>query len=105
MLWLCQKGADVAALKGDGWRDTALHYAASSGSMECVQALLAFGAEAGLPNALGKPPRRAASCRASRQRTGRGILHVLQVQMAVQRTALSSAECTDGCTKNCTVHG
>jgi len=46
--WLCQRGANINALKDDGWHDTALHYAASKGCLASVQALLAFGAD---PNA------------------------------------------------------
>lgn len=45
LLWLCQHGADVTALKDDGWKDTALHYAAARGHMHCCQVLLAFGAQ------------------------------------------------------------
>ncbi|KAL4423961.1 hypothetical protein ABPG75_001262 [Micractinium tetrahymenae] len=56
VVWLLQRGADLARLKQDGWRDTALHYAAGSGSMDCVQALLAWGADATLANALGALP-------------------------------------------------
>lgn len=37
-------------------RDTALHYAAGSGSRGCVEVLLAFGAPAGQLNALGASP-------------------------------------------------
>lgn len=43
----------MAAIKQDGWRDTALHYAAGCGSLETVQALLAWGADAAAENALG----------------------------------------------------
>ena len=53
-MWLLQRGADLTRLKQDGWQDTALHYAAGSGSMECVQALLAWGADATLANSLGE---------------------------------------------------
>lgn len=51
--WLLRRGANVAAMKRDGWRDTALHYAAGCGSLETVQALLAWGADAAATNALG----------------------------------------------------
>ena len=54
VVWLLQRGADLTRLKQDDWRDTALHYAAGSGSMECVQALLAWGADPTLTNALGE---------------------------------------------------
>jgi len=53
VLWLCQRGADVAAVKGDGWRDTALHYAAARGHSEVCQVLLAYGASLGAENYAG----------------------------------------------------
>ena len=51
--WLCSHGANVAALKDDNWRDTALHYAAASGSLEACNVLLAYGADAGAVNFAG----------------------------------------------------
>lgn len=51
--WLLHHGANVAATKQDGWRDTALHYAAGCGSLETVQVLLAWDADASATNALG----------------------------------------------------
>ena len=54
VVWLLHRGADLTVMKEDGWRDTALHYAAGSGSLDCVQALLlAWGADATAANALG----------------------------------------------------
>lgn len=44
VLWLCQMGADVNAVKHDGWSYTSLHYAACHGDLQCVQVLCAFGA-------------------------------------------------------------
>ncbi|KAL4547939.1 hypothetical protein Ndes2526B_g07156 [Nannochloris sp. 'desiccata'] len=44
VLWLCRHGADVSAIKEDGWKDTPLHYAAAQGCLESVQVLLAYGA-------------------------------------------------------------
>lgn len=35
--WLLRRGARVDALKSDGWRDTALHYAAAQGSVDTVR--------------------------------------------------------------------
>lgn len=45
VLWLCQHGADTSLVKDDGWKETALHYAAVRGHTECCQVLLAFGAD------------------------------------------------------------
>jgi hypothetical protein len=48
VLWLCQNGADVNAFKQDGWKYTALHYAASQGGLSgflIVKILIAFGAD------------------------------------------------------------
>ena len=53
VVWLLHRGADLTLLKDDGWRDTTLHYAAGSGSLDCVQALLAWGADPTAANALG----------------------------------------------------
>ncbi|KAL4421860.1 hypothetical protein ABPG77_001342 [Micractinium sp. CCAP 211/92] len=55
-VWLLQRGADLTKLKQDDWRDSTLHYAAGSGSMECVQALLVWGADPTVVNALGETP-------------------------------------------------
>ncbi len=52
-LWLLQHGASVRAQKDDGWEDSLLHYAAGSGSRDCVEGLLAFGADAAAVNKLG----------------------------------------------------
>jgi len=51
--WLCRHGADVAALKHDDWRDTALHYAAASGCLEACNSLLVHGADASATNFAG----------------------------------------------------
>ena len=55
-VWLLHHGASVAAQKEDGWNDTCLHYAAGRGSLETVQALLAWGADPAAENALGEWP-------------------------------------------------
>lgn len=47
-------------MKQDGWHDTPLHYAAASGSRDTVEALLAWGADASVANALSE--RGAAIC-------------------------------------------
>ena len=60
-LWLCQNGADVHAMKTDSWNDSVLHYAASQGSMECVQVLLAYGADPTVVNFAGHSPAKVAS--------------------------------------------
>ena len=39
--WLLAAGADPRALKKDGWKDTALHYAAATGSARAATALVA----------------------------------------------------------------
>jgi ankyrin repeat protein len=54
LLWLCQHGADVAAVKDDGWNDSALHYAAARGHMHCCQVLLAHGAQLDAVNYAGE---------------------------------------------------
>ena len=56
VLWLCQRGANVHALKNDGWDDTALHYAAARGDMPTAQVLLAYGADASPVNAYDATP-------------------------------------------------
>ena len=56
VLWLCQRGADVNALKSDGWKDTALHYAAARGDLDIVRVLLAYGAEPTSRNSYGTTP-------------------------------------------------
>lgn len=53
-VWLLHRGANVHAMKQDGWRDTALHYAAGRGSLATVHVLLAWGADAAARNALGE---------------------------------------------------
>lgn len=45
VLWLCRHGANVTAVKDDGWKNPALHYAAARGHTRCVDILLAFGAD------------------------------------------------------------
>ena len=45
VLWLCRNGADVDAVKNDGWLYTPIHYAASQGHLHCVKVLCAFGAD------------------------------------------------------------
>jgi ankyrin repeat protein len=60
-LWLCQAGADVTALKDDGWRDTALHYAAARGHTEVCKVLLAFGALVEAQNYAGLTPAQTAA--------------------------------------------
>ncbi|KAF6262258.1 hypothetical protein COO60DRAFT_1677084 [Scenedesmus sp. NREL 46B-D3] len=54
LLWLCQHGADVAAVKDDGWHDSALHYAAARGHMHCCQVLIAHGAQLDAANYAGQ---------------------------------------------------
>ena len=53
-VWLLHRGASVGAEKQDQWHDTCLHYAAGRGSLETVQALLAWGADPAAQNALGE---------------------------------------------------
>jgi hypothetical protein len=60
-LWLCQAGADVTALKADGWKDTALHYAAARGHTEVCKVLLAFGAPVEAQNYDGLTPAQTAA--------------------------------------------
>jgi hypothetical protein len=60
-LWLCQAGADVTALKEDGWKDTALHYAAARGHTEVCKVLLAFGAPVEAQNYAGLTPAQTAA--------------------------------------------
>ncbi|PRW33536.1 Cellulose synthase [Chlorella sorokiniana] len=55
-VWLLQHGASLDAQKNDSWHDTVLHYAAGSGSLACVEALLAFGADPAAKNKLGATP-------------------------------------------------
>jgi ankyrin repeat protein len=55
LLWLGQHGANVHALKQDGWQDTALHYAASRGCLDSCKVLLAYGASLKARNFAGKP--------------------------------------------------
>lgn len=54
--WLVQHGADIKKVKADGWNDTALHFAAASGRLPAVQALLAAGCDAGARNFAGHTP-------------------------------------------------
>ncbi len=56
-VWLLSRGASVLAQKEDSWKDSCLHYAGGSGSLETVQALLAWGADPKAQNALGEPSR------------------------------------------------
>ncbi|KAL4527944.1 hypothetical protein Ndes2526B_g07735 [Nannochloris sp. 'desiccata'] len=56
VLWLCQRGADVHALKNDGWDDTALHYAAARGDLGTAQVLLSYGADPSPVNAYAATP-------------------------------------------------
>lgn len=53
--WLCQHGADCKRVKADSWKDTALHYAAASGRLPAVQALLAAGCDPAAKNYAGAP--------------------------------------------------
>ena len=54
--WLLRHGADVHALKADGWKDTALHYAASKRHSEVCRLLVAFGADRAKENFEGRTP-------------------------------------------------
>ncbi len=56
LAWLLQHGASLAAHKQDGWRDSALHYAASMGHLEAVKVLLAYGADATAVNYADQTP-------------------------------------------------
>ena len=56
LIWLIQHGADIMLLKRDGWRDTALHYAAARGQLGAVQVLLAAGADPKAGNYAGELP-------------------------------------------------
>ena len=47
----------MAAMKDDGWKDTALHYAAAQGCLESVKVLLTFGASQTACNFAGETPR------------------------------------------------
>ena len=40
--WLLRNGADFSKVKNDEWKDTALHYAASKGHLECVRVFYCF---------------------------------------------------------------
>jgi ankyrin repeat protein len=44
----------VAAVKDDGWHDSALHYAAARGHMHCCQVLIAHGAQLDATNYAGE---------------------------------------------------
>ena len=61
VLWLVQNGANVGKVKEDGWKYTALHYAACKGHEEIVKILVAYGAEIGLENFLGETAAQVAS--------------------------------------------
>ncbi|KAL4522921.1 hypothetical protein Ndes2526B_g07741 [Nannochloris sp. 'desiccata'] len=63
VLWLCQRGANVHAVKNDQWGDTALHYAAAQGDMASAQVLLAYGADPTALNGFGSTPRELAQKR------------------------------------------
>jgi cellulose synthase/poly-beta-1,6-N-acetylglucosamine synthase-like glycosyltransferase len=58
VLWLLQNGANVSKVKEDGWKNTALHYAASRGNQEghqeIIRVLFAFGARLDLENFAGE---------------------------------------------------
>lgn len=58
VLWLLQNGADVEKVKEDGWKNTALHYAASRGNQErhqeVVRVLFAYGARLDRKNFAGE---------------------------------------------------
>ncbi|KAL4423966.1 hypothetical protein ABPG75_001267 [Micractinium tetrahymenae] len=100
VVWLLQRGADLARLKQDGWRDTALHYAAGSGSMDCVQALLAWGADATLANALGALPADVAE--KARHHSLAGYLRSVAAAAtatAAQATAAGAADSSSSITK------
>jgi len=62
VLWLCQRGADVHAIKEDGWNDTALHYAAANGNLGSVQVLLAYGGAFYVKNSFGEGRLQALTC-------------------------------------------
>lgn len=49
-----QHGADVKKTKQDDWNDSALHYAAASGRLPAVQALLAAGCDPAAKNYAGE---------------------------------------------------
>ncbi len=58
VLWLLQNGADVEKVKEDGWKNTAMHYAASRGNQErhqeVVRVLFAYGARLDRENFAGE---------------------------------------------------
>ncbi len=56
VLWLCQRGSNVHAVKNDQWEDTALHYAAARGDMATAKVLLAYGADPTVVNAYSATP-------------------------------------------------
>lgn len=55
-LWLLAHGADLHAVKSDGWNDTALHYAAAKGWHLMVLVLLVHGADRTRRNFNGDSP-------------------------------------------------
>ena len=71
--WLCQHGADVTKVKVDDWKDTALHYAAASGRLPAVQALLAAGSNPAAKNYAGEG--NAHGCAACTHACRRMMLH------------------------------
>lgn len=61
VLWLCQQGADVHAVRGDGWGLTPLMLASIRGHLLCVKILIAFGADALAEDTFGNSPLQLAS--------------------------------------------
>jgi hypothetical protein len=67
VLWLVQNGADVDAVKDDGWGYTALHYAACRGNLDVVKVLCAYGCKVTALNFVGHSAAQVASDEGHRQ--------------------------------------